>query len=146
MEVYEAAQKVLVAVHYDINGRLDWSKYLEQQTVGYNENAANEIKGTFNKALIVLIDEDLCRRTADSNIIELTQKGIDAGGDFKKHYKKKSTRVFLEKVRRVAPILSFIIVLISFIIGLLKKNASDKAKLKAKTTQTTKDTKSSGKK
>lgn len=135
MEVYEAAQKVLTAVHYDINGRLTWSKFLEQQTIGYNENAAWEIKGTFNKALIVLIDEDLCRRTADNDVIELTQKGIDAEGDFMRHYKKKNTRVFLEKLRRIAPILSFIIVLISFIIGLLKKNANEKAALKAKTQQ-----------
>jgi hypothetical protein len=146
MEVREAAQKVLTALHYDINGRLTWSRYLEQQTVGYNDSAAFEIKGTFNKALIVLIDEDLARRTAENNdIIEITQKGIDAEGDFMRHHKKKSTRVFLEKARRIAPILSFIIVLISFIIGLLKKNASDKAKLKAKTTQTTKDAKPKGK-
>jgi hypothetical protein len=138
MDVHEAAQKVLTAIHYDINGRLVWSKYLAQQTVGFNDDAAYEIKGLFNRALIILIDEDLCRRTADNDIIELTQKGIDANGDYNKHYKKKSTRVFLEKARRVAPILSFIIVLISFIIGLLKKNHDDHVAQKAKTAQTTK--------
>ena len=138
MNVREAAQKVLLAIHYDINGRLVWSKYLEQQCIGFNDDASNEIKGVFNRALIILIDEDLCRRTADSDIIELTQKGIDAEGDFQKHYKKKNTRVFLEKLRRIAPILSFIIVLISFIWGILKKNANNHAAQKAKTAQNSK--------
>ena len=135
MDVHDAAEKILKAVHDDLNGRVYWAEFMENQTHGLTDNAVAEIRGIYNKALIILIDENLCRKVAN-NIIELAQKGIDANGDYRKFLKKKNTTTILEKLRRIAPIASFIIVLISFIIGLLKKNADKHAAQKAKTVQT----------
>ncbi|MGP8217227.1 MAG: hypothetical protein ACLQQ4_16780 [Bacteroidia bacterium] len=136
MDVHGAAEKILKAVHDDLNGRLYWSNFLEEQSAGHSEHEAARLKGTFNKALIILIDENLCRKVAN-NIIELAQKGIEANGDYQKYLKKKKTRTLLEKLRRIAPIASFIIVLISFIINfIIKKTAEKHAAQKAKSMQT----------
>jgi hypothetical protein len=135
MNVHDAAENILKSVHDDLNGRLYWSEFMEKQLAGYNDAAAAELKGTYNKALIILIDENLCRKVAN-NIIELAQKGIDANGDYKKFAKKKKTANTLERLRRIAPIASFIIVLISFIINfIIKKTAEKHAAQKAKTMQ-----------
>ncbi|HXP48534.1 MAG TPA: hypothetical protein VN922_01205 [Bacteroidia bacterium] len=135
MDVHDAAENILKAVHDDLNGRVYWAEFMENQTHGLTDSAVAEVRGIYNKALIILIDENLCRKVGN-NIIELAQKGIDANGDYKKYLKKKNTTTILEKLRRIAPIASFIIVLISFIIGLLKKNADKHAAQKAKTVQT----------
>jgi len=145
MDVHEAAQKILKAVHSDINGRLYWTSFIEEQTGGRNDSAAAELRGTFNKALIVLIDEGLCRKVAN-NIVELAQKGIDADGDYTRYFKKKKTTIILEKLRRIAPIASFIIILITFIINfIIKKNTEKHAAQKAKAGQV-KDVKDPAKK
>lgn len=127
MEVHDAAEILLKAVHNDLHGRLEWSKFIEERTLGLNDSAAAELRGTYSRALIVLIDEGLCHKIADTDIIELAQKGIAAKGDYKKFLRKKNTTVLLEKLRRIAPILSFIVVLISFIITMLKKHNAKQA-------------------
>jgi len=144
MDVHDAAERILRAVHDDVNGRIYWSAFMEGQTSGLTDSAAAEIRGIYNKALIILIDEQLCRKVAN-NIIELAQKGIDANGDYRKFVKKKKTTHTLERLRRIAPIASFIIVLISFIINMIiKKTAEKHAAQKAKMIQTA--PKSNGKK
>jgi len=131
MEVNQGAEILLKAVHDDINGTIIFSDFLQHQTEGYDDRTAAEITGIYNKALLVLIDEGLCHRGTNANIIELGQKGIDCKGDFKKYRKKKQTSVFLDKARRIAPILSFIIVLVTFVFGFLKKtNTAKKEKVK----------------
>ena len=144
MDVHDAAERILRAVHDDVNGRIYWSAFMESQTSGLTDSAAAEIRGMYNKALIVLIDEQLCRKVAN-NIIELAQKGIDANGDYRRFVKKKKTAHTLERLRRIAPIASFIIVLISFVINfIIKKNKEKRDAPKAKTVQTA--PKSNGKK
>jgi hypothetical protein len=56
-------------------------------------------------------------------------------GDYKKFHKKKKTTQVLERLRRIAPIASFIIVLIGFIIGIFKKNSANHAAQKVKAAQ-----------
>lgn len=137
MDVHDAAEKILRTVHDDVNGRLYWSSFVEQQTSGLTDSAAAEIRGIYNKALIILTDEQMCRKVTN-NIVELAQKGIDANGDYRRYLKKKKTTNTLERLRRIAPIASFIIVLITFIINfIIKKNNEKHAAQRAKAAQTT---------
>jgi hypothetical protein len=145
MDVHDAAEILLKTIHDDVNGRITWSKLLDEKSDGYEERGASEIRGSYSRALIILTDMELCRKVPNSDIIEIAQKGIDANGDYQKFLKKKKTTVVLEKLRRIAPIASFIIVLISFLITMMKKSAANKA-AKAPTTVKAKDTKSTGKK
>ena len=87
-----------------------------------------------------MLDEGLCSRLPNSDIVRLAKKGIDAKGDFKKYLKKAKTISFLEKARRIAPIVSMIIVIITFLITFLKKNADNKkaARQRAAITNTNK--------
>jgi hypothetical protein len=135
MEIHDAAEAILKSVHDDINGRLAWSKFLDEKSIGYNDDAAAEIRGVYSKALIVLIDEGLCHKVPDTDIVELATKGIEMHGDYKKFHKKKKTTQVLERLRRIAPIASFIIVLIGFIIGIFKKNSANHAAQKVKAAQ-----------
>lgn len=135
MDVHDAAEKILQTVHDDINGRLYWSSFVEQQISGLTDAAAAEIRGIYNKALIILTEEQLCRKVTN-NVIELAQKGIDANGDYRRYIKKKKTTHTLERLRRIAPIASFIIVLLTFIINfIIKKTAEKHAAQRARTTQ-----------
>jgi len=136
MDIHTASEIVLRMVHEDVEGKLVWSEFLKHQTEGYNDRTANEIRGAYAKALIILIDEGLCRKDYNSDIVQLAQKGIEADGNFRKYIKKKKTRNTLEKLRRIAPIVSAIIVIISFIITIMKKN-SDNKKAAAKKAPTT---------
>ncbi|HXB11147.1 MAG TPA: hypothetical protein VNZ45_04100 [Bacteroidia bacterium] len=136
MDIYEASDKILRRVHYDLEGKLDWPAFIKEQTTGFNDDVANEIRGTYSRALIILTDEGMCRKVPGSDIVELAQKGIEVEGDFKKYLKKKKTTHTLEKLRRIAPIISAIIVIISFIITMMKKN-SNKEKVAAQKAQTT---------
>jgi hypothetical protein len=145
MEIHDAAEILLKTIHDDLNGRIVWAKFLDEKSAGYGERGASEIRGSYSRALIVLIDEELCHKVPNSDIIEIAQKGIGIKGDYLKYVKKKKTTVVLEKLRRIAPIASFIIVLVSFIITMMKKNAANKA-AKAPTTIKAKDSKSTGKK
>ena len=135
MDIYEASDKILRRVHYDLEGKLAWSSFVTEQTTGYNEDKANELKGTYARALIILIDEGLCRKAPGSDIVELAHKGIEFKGDFKKYLRKKKTTNTLDKLRRIAPIVSAIIVIITFIITMMKKNAN-KEKAAVQKTQT----------
>ena len=136
MDIYEASDKILRRVHYDLEGKLNWTDFIKEQTTGFNEDAANEIRGTYSRALIILTDEGMCRKVPNTDIVELAQKGIEVQGDFKKYLKKKKTTHTLERLRRIAPIISAIIVIISFIITMMKKNANkEKAAQKAQTTK-----------
>jgi len=145
MDVHDAAEILLKTIHDDVNGRVVWSKFLDEKSAGYSERGASEIRGAYARALIILTDEKLCHKVPNSDIVEIAQKGISANGDYQKYLKKTKTTIVLEKLRRIAPIASFIIVLISFIITMMKKNAANKA-AKAPTTIKAKDTKSTGKK
>ncbi len=124
MDIYDASDKILRRVHYDNEGKLVWSDFITEQTTGYNEDKANELKGIYAKALLILTDEGLCRKSPGSDVVELAHKGIECKGDFKKYLRKKKTTVILDRMRRIAPIISAIIVIITFIITMMKKNAS----------------------
>ncbi|HTB33018.1 MAG TPA: hypothetical protein VK808_13395 [Bacteroidia bacterium] len=132
MEVHEAAEILLKAVHDDINGRIVFSDFLDHQTQGYDERTSAEIIGIYNKALLVLNDEGLSHRGPGADIIELGQKGVDCRGDYKKYLKKKHTRNFLEKTRRILPIFTFVIAATGFYLTYLKKTSNER-KLKAAT-------------
>lgn len=138
MEVYEAAEILLKAVHDDINGRIVFSEFLAHQTKGYDARTTVELMGIYNKALLVLIDEGLCHRGMSPDIIELGQKGVDSRGNYKKHVRKRNTRNFLEKTRRILPIFSFVFVVLGFYITYIKKT-SNARKAKARTSQIRKD-------
>jgi hypothetical protein len=138
MEVHEAADILLKAVHDDLNGRIVFSHFLAHQTQGYDDRTSAEIMGIYNKALLVLIDEGLCHRGADGDIIELGQKGVDSRGNYRKYLKKKHTRNFLEKTRRILPIFSFVFVVLGFYITYMKKTSNER-KAKAKIAQSRKD-------
>jgi hypothetical protein len=137
MEILTASEIILRMVHDDLEGKLVWSAFLKQQTQGYNDRAAIELKGVYSKALIILIDEDLVHKDLNSDIVQLSKKGIEASGDFRRYIKKKKTTNTLEKLRRIAPIVSAIIVIISFIITIMKKNADNKKAAGKQKQQTT---------
>lgn len=139
MEVNQAAEIILKAVHDDINGSIAFSDFVAHQIEGYDDRTAVEIQGIYNKALLVLIDEGLCHRGVNPDIIELGQKGIDCKGDYKKHVKKRDTRNFLEKTRRIIPIFSFVFVVLGFYITYIKKKSNDERKAKATMVQHKKD-------
>jgi hypothetical protein len=126
MEVYEAAEILLKAVHDDINGTIVFSEFVAHQTKGLDDISSAELYGIYNKALLVLIDEGLVNRGAKPDIIELAQKGIDCKGDYRKYLKKRNTRNFLEKTRRILPIPSFIFVVLGFYLTYLKKTSNDR--------------------
>ncbi len=138
MQVDEAAEILLKAVHDDMNGRIVFSDFLAHQTQGYSERTAVELIGIYNKALLVLIDEGLSHRGPGADIIELGQKGVEFKGDYKKYIKKKYTRNFLEKTRRILPIGTFLLAAIGFYLTYLKK-ASNERKAKANVAQHRKD-------
>jgi hypothetical protein len=138
MEVYEAAEILLKAVHDDINGTIVFSDFVAHQTKGLNEITSAELYGIYNKALLVLLDEGLCHRGHDPDIIELGQKGIESKGDYKKHLKKRNTRNTLEKIRRILPIFTFIFAVIGFYLTYLRKTNNDR-KNKASIAQHRKD-------
>lgn len=138
MEVHQAAEIILKAVHDDINGRIDFSGFLANQTQGYSEHTTIEIKGIYNKALLVLIDEGLCHRGPGADIIELGQKGLDFKGNYKRYLKKKKTTLGLEKTRRILPIFTFLLAAIGFYITYVK-TTSNSRKEKAKMAQMRKD-------
>jgi hypothetical protein len=138
MEVHQAAEILLKAVHDDINGRIYFSDFLANQTEGYSEPVAVEIQGIYNKALLVLIDEGLCHRGAGGDIIELGQKGVDSKGNYKRFLKKKKTTQGLEKTRRILPIFTFLLAAIGFYITYMK-TTSNSRKEKAKIIQARKD-------
>lgn len=131
MEVHEAAEILLKAVHDDINGRIVFSDFLANQTEGYDAHTTVEIQGIYNKALLVLMDEGLCHRGFSADIIELGQKGVDYKGDYKKYLKKKKTTLGLEKTRRILPIFTFLLAAIGFYITYIKttNNRREKAKV-----------------
>lgn len=139
MDVYQAAEILLKAVHDDINGSISFADFLAHQTKGYNDYTKTELQGIYNKALLVLIDEGLCHRGVNPDTIELGQKGIDSKGDYKKHVKKRNTRNFLERMRRILPIPSFIIVAVGFYITYIKKKDINERNMKAKVEQHRKD-------
>lgn len=132
MDIYDASDKILRRVHYDLEGKLLWSNFIKEETTGYNDEKAYELKGIYARALIILIDEGLCRKTQNGEIVELAHKGIEYKGDFKRYLRKKKTTVLLEKLRRIAPIVSAIIVIITFIITMIKKNATKQKATAAK--------------
>lgn len=121
MEVTQAAEIILRAVHDDMNGSIVFSDFLAHQTQGYDARTSVEIQGIYHKALLILLDEGLCHRGVLADIIELGQKGIDCKGNYRKHIKKRDTRNFLEKTRRILPIFSFVFVAIGFYITYIKK-------------------------
>lgn len=121
MEVTQAAEIILRAVHDDINGSIIFSDFLAHQTKGYDARTSVEIQGIYNKALLVLLDEGLCHRGVSADIIELGQKGIDCNGNYRRHIKKRDTRNFLERTRRILPIFSFVFVVLGFYITYIKK-------------------------
>jgi len=139
MEVNQAADILLKAVHDDINGSIVFSDFVAHQTQGYNDRTAVELQGIYNKALLVLIDEGLCHRGVNPDVIELGQKGIDCKGDYKRHVKKRDTRNLLEKIRRILPIFSFVFVVVGFYITYIKKKTNDERKIKATMAQHRKD-------
>lgn len=139
MEVYQAAEIILKAVHDDMNGSILFSDFLAHQIQGYDERTSVELQGIYNKALLVLIDEGLCHRGVSPDVIELGQKGIDCKGNYKKHVKKRDTRNFLEKTRRILPIFSFVFVVLGFYITYIKKKNSNERKIKATIEQHRKD-------
>lgn len=139
MKVYDAAEILLKAIHDDINGRIIFSDFLDHQTEGYDDRTAAEIMGIYNKALLVLIDEGLCHRGTGADIIELGEKGVECKGDYKKHLKRKNTRNFLEKTRRILPIFSFVFVLIGFYITYIKKKKINARKVEARVIQHKRD-------
>jgi len=128
MEVYQAAEIILKAVHDDMNGSIVFSEFLAHQTKGYDARTAVEIQGIYNKALLMLLDEGLCHRGISADIIELGQKGIDCKGNYRKHIKKRDTRNFLEKTRRILPIFSFVFVVLGFYITYIKKKSNNERK------------------
>lgn len=138
MDVHQAAEILLKAVHDDINGRIVFSDFLANQTEGYDHHTAVELQGIYNKALLVLIDEGLSHRSTDPNIIELGQKGVDCRGDYKRYLKKKKTTLGLEKIRRILPIFTFLIAVVGFYITYMK-TTSNSRKAKAKVIQARKD-------
>jgi len=138
MQVNEAAEILLKAVHDDINGRIVFSDFLAHQIQGYDDRTSVEIIGLYNKALLVLIDEGLSHRGPGADIIELGQKGIEYKGDYKKYIKKKYTRNFLEKTRRILPIFSFFFVVLGFYFTYMKKTSNER-KAKANIAQHRKD-------
>ncbi len=137
MEVHHAAEIILKAVHDDINGRIVFSDFLANQTDGYDTKTSVEIQGIYNKALLVLMDEGLCHRGTNPDIIELGQKGVDYKGDYRKYLKKKKTTLGLEKTRRILPIFTFLLAAIGFYITYIK--TSNNRKEKAKVIQARKD-------
>jgi len=138
MEVYQAAEIILKAIHDDINGTIVFSDFVAHQTKGLDDINSAELYGIYNKALLVLIDEGLCNRGTHPNIIELGQKGIDCKGDYRKYIKKRNTRNFLEKTRRILPIPSFIFVVMGFYFTYMKKTSNER-KNKANIAQHRKD-------
>lgn len=136
MDIYDASDKILRTVHCDLEGKLVWSNFIKAQTTGYNEDTASELKGIYARALIILIDEGLCRKAQGSDFVELAHKGIEYKGDFKKYLRKRKTTAILDRLRRIAPIVSAIIVIITFVITMIKKNAN-KEKAAAKKVQAT---------
>ena len=139
MEVYQAAEIILKAVHDDMNGSIVFSDFLAHQTQGYTPHTTVELQGIYNKALLVLIDEGLCHRGVSPDIIELGQKGIDSKGNFRKYVKKRDTRNFLEKTRRILPIFSFVFVVAGFYITYIKKKDINERRMKATIEQHKKD-------
>jgi hypothetical protein len=127
MTIHEASALILKTVHDSVEGSISWADFLRSRTMGYNEQAANEVRGTFTRALFILIDEGLCQKPQNSDSVRLTNKAIEYSGDFETYFKKKKTRVTLEKLRRIAPIISAIIVIISFIITMVTRNAKKNA-------------------
>ena len=138
MEVHEAAEILLKAVHDDINGRINFSDFLAHQTQGYDDRTTVELMGIYNKALLVLMDEGLCHRGVAADIIELGQKGVDSRGNYRKFLKKKHTRNFLERTRRILPIFSFFFVVMGFYFTYMKKTSNER-KAKANIAQHRKD-------
>jgi hypothetical protein len=128
MEVNQAAEIILRAVHDDMNGSIVFSQFLAHQTKGYDARTSVEIQGIYNKALLVLLDEGLCHRGISADIIELGQKGIDCKGNYRRHIKKRDTRNFLEKTRRILPIFSFVFVVLGFYITYIKKKSNNERK------------------
>lgn len=133
MTIHEASALILKTVHQSVEGSISWSDFLMSRTMGYNEQSAGEVRGTFTRALFILIDEGLCQKAQNSDMVRLTNKGIEYQGDFESYFKKKKTTNTLEKLRRIAPIVSAIIVIISFIITIITRNAKKEAALKAGT-------------
>ena len=138
MDVHQAAEILLKSVYEDMNGRISFSDFLAHQTQGYNQATSLEIQGIYNKALFVLIDAGLCHRGTNPDMIELGQKGLEHKGNYKKYLSKKNTAGFLDKARRIAPILSFVFVALGFYFTYLKKQSNER-KAKAKITQSRKD-------
>ncbi len=138
MEVHHAAEIILKAVHDDINGRIVFSDFLNNQTEGLDAHTSVELQGIYNKALLVLMDEGLCHRGVNADIIELGQKGIEYKGNYKKYLKKKKTTLGLEKTRRILPIFTFLLAVIGFYITYMK-TTSNSRKAKAKIMQARKD-------
>lgn len=139
MQVYQAAEIILKAVHDDINGSILFSDFLSHQIQGYDDRTKIELQGIYNKALLILLDEGLCHRGVSADIIELGQKGIDCGGNYKKYIKKRDTRNFLEKTRRILPIFSFVFVAAGFYITYIKKKNNNERKAKATIAQHKRD-------
>jgi len=139
MEVYEAAEILLKAIHDDINGTIVFSDFLAYQTQGYDARTAVELTGIYNKALLILIDEGLCHRGVGADIIELGQKGLEHKGNYRKYIKQRDTRNLLEKIRRILPIFSFIFVVLGFYITYIKKKNNNEQKIKAKIVEHRKD-------
>jgi len=131
MEVYQAAEIILRAVHDDMNGSIVFSDFLAHQVKGYDERTSVELQGIYNKALLILIDEGLCHRGTSPDIIELGQKGMDSKGNFRKYVKKRDTRNFLEKTRRILPIFSFFFVVLGFYFTYIKKKDNNERRIKA---------------
>ena len=127
MDIHEASGIILRTVHEDLEGKILWSDFISKKTVGYNEQAAAELKGVYSRALFILIDEGLCHKEESTGIVRLGHKGIEANGDFRKYFKKKKTTVTLEKLRRILPIVSAIIVILTTIITFLTKNSKKNA-------------------
>lgn len=144
MTIHEASGLILKTVHESVEGDISWSQFLQSRTMGYNEQSSNELRGTFSRALIILMDEGLCQKLHNSDRVRLTNKGIEFGGDFESYFKKKKTVTTLEKLRRIAPIISAIIVIISFIITIITRNAKKNATTTQQKTQTTKSKDSRG--
>jgi|GEM_PF-1537321 hypothetical protein len=139
MEVNQAADILLQAVHDDINGSIVFSDFVAHQIKGYDDHTKVDLQGIYKKALLVLIDEGLCHRGMTADVIELGQKGIDCKGDYKRYVKKRNTRNLLEKIRRILPIFSFIFVVLGFYITYIKKKTNDERKIKANMAQHKKD-------
>jgi len=138
MEVNQAAEIILRAVHDDINGSIIFSDFVAHQIQGYDSRTVVDLQGIYKKALLVLIDEGLCHRGMTADIIELGQKGIDCDGNYLKYVKKRDARNLLEKIRRILPIFTFALAAVGFYITYMKKTSNDR-KQKANIAQHRKD-------